>query len=125
VSYWNPELDNPANKRFVKDYLAKYGHMPSFPSVANYDAVGMIARAMEATKGNLSDMTAVAKAIRTSKPETVRGTLKFNVNGYLIQPYWQTTVAAGPDGKPMIKGGAQVFERADSFTDKCPADKRI
>jgi len=125
VSYWNPESDNPKNRRFVKDYLAKFGHMPSFPSVANYDAVGMIARAMEATKGDLSDMTAVARAIRKSAPETVRGTLKFNVNGFLIQPYWKLTVAAGPDGKPVIKGGAKVFERADSFTDKCPADKRL
>jgi len=125
VSHWNPEGANPKNQRFVKDYLAKFGHMPSFPSVGNYDAVGMIARAMEATKGDLSDMTAVTRAIRKSEPDTVRGKLKFNVNGYLIQPYWQLSVVAGPGGKPMIKGGAQVFERADSFTEKCPADKRL
>jgi branched-chain amino acid transport system substrate-binding protein len=124
VSYWNPENPNPANQRFVKDYLAKFGHMPSFPSAANYDAVGMIARAMQSTNGNTRDMTAVARAIRTSEQNTIRGKLRFNVNGFLIQPYWQLTVVAGPGGKPTIKGGAKVLERADSFTDKCPADQR-
>jgi branched-chain amino acid transport system substrate-binding protein len=125
VSYWNPESAEPKNQRFVKDYVAKFGHMPSFPSAANYDAVGMIARAMEATKGNLSDMRVVARTIRKSEQETVRGKLKFNVNGFLIQPYWQVSVVAGPAGKPMIKGGAVVFERPDSFTDKCPPEKRV
>jgi branched-chain amino acid transport system substrate-binding protein len=125
VSYWNPEGAEPKNQRFVKDYLAKFGHMPSFPSAANYDAVGMIARAMEATRGNTADSAAIARVIRKSEHDTVRGKLRFNVNGFLIQPYWQLAVAAGPGGKPVIKGGPKVFERADSFTDKCPADKRI
>jgi branched-chain amino acid transport system substrate-binding protein len=125
VSYWNPENPNPANQRFVKDYLAKFGHMPSFPSVANYDAVGMIARAMQAAKGNTSDMAAVARTIRTTDQETIRGKLRFNVNGFLIQPYWEVKVVAGPGRKPTLKGGSIVFERADSFTDKCPAAKRI
>ncbi|MFO0990236.1 MAG: ABC transporter substrate-binding protein [Alphaproteobacteria bacterium] len=124
ASYWNPENPLPANRRFVKDYLAKFGHMPSFPSAANYDAVGMIARAMQATKGNTGDMAAVARQMRTTAQETIRGNLRFNVNGFFIQPYWETKVVAGPDGKPTIKGGSVIFERADSFTDKCPADKR-
>ena len=98
--------------------------MPSFPSVANYDAVGMIARAMQSTKGNTSDMTVVARTIRTSEQETIRGKLRYNVNGFLIQPFWHLTVAPGPGGKPTIKGGAKVLDRPDSFTEKCPADKR-
>ncbi len=85
----------------------------------------MIARGIEAVKGNTGDMAAVARVVRTTEQDTIRGKLRFNVNGFLIQPYWEVKVAAGPGGKPTLKGGSVVFERADSFTDKCPAAKRI
>lgn len=124
ASHWNPESGIPKNQRFVKDYVAKFGAMPSFTSAATYDAVDMLAKAMQATKGT-GDSAAIARSIRTATHDTVRGTLKHNVNGFLLQPYWRMDIVAGPGGKPFIKGGAKVLERSDSFAEKCPADKRI
>ncbi|MFO0989695.1 MAG: hypothetical protein U1F37_20465 [Alphaproteobacteria bacterium] len=55
----------------------------------------------------------------------MRGDLKYNVNGFPIQPYWKIEIAAGPDGKPVKRGREMVFERKDSFWEKCPADRRL
>ena len=34
AQHWTPDLDNPKNKRFVKDYAAAYGHLPSHLATA-------------------------------------------------------------------------------------------
>jgi len=56
--------------------------------------------------------------------DSPRGMIKFNVNGFPIQPYWRLQIVAGSDGKPMIRGGEKVSERKDVHWEKCPADKR-
>jgi len=125
AGHWNPDLDNPKNKRFIKDYIAKFGHMPSYFAVQTYDAPGLIAQGVKATGGKIDDMAAVARAIRKAGMDSPRGHIKFNVNGMLIQPYWRLNVVKGADGKPLIKGGEQIMMRPDSYWEKCPANMRI
>src|SRR5512136_2969165 len=61
---WVNDLPNEANKKFVADYIKKYpGKRPSFYGAQSYDAANLIASAVAATKGNLSDKTAVQKAL--------------------------------------------------------------
>ena len=123
--HWTPDLDNPRNKRFVRDYAAKFGHLPSHLAAAAYDAPGLIAAGIKAVGGKTDDMAAVARAIRTSKVESPRGTLSYNVNGFLVQPYWKVEVVKGADGKPVIKAVENLGERKDPHWQKCPADKRV
>src|ERR1051325_6076165 len=53
---WVNDLPNEANKKFVSDYMKKYpGHRPSFYGAQSYDAANLVASAVAATKGNLSD----------------------------------------------------------------------
>ena len=53
---WVNDLPNEANKKFVADYIKKYpGKKPSFYGAQSYDAANLIASAVNATKGNLSD----------------------------------------------------------------------
>lgn len=125
AGHWNPNLDNAKNKRFIKEYMAKFGHMPSYFSVQAYDAPELIAKGLRATGGKLDDMAAVAKAIRKGVMDSPRGQIKFNVNGMLIQPYWRLNVVKGADGKPEMKGAEQIMLRPDSFWEKCPANMRI
>lgn len=125
VHQWNPDLKNPKNERFLKEYIAKFGHYPSYFAVSAYDAPEIIARGLQKIGGKTDDMFALAKAIRTNTIESPRGTLKFNVNGMVIQPYWRLNVIKGTDGKPTIKGGEIVWDKPDSSWEKCPADKRI
>jgi branched-chain amino acid transport system substrate-binding protein len=125
AGHWNPDLDNPENKKFIKDYIAKFGHQPSYFAVQSYDAPELIVKGVKAVNGKLDDMAAVARAIRKGKMESPRGTIPYNHNGMVIQPYWRLTVVKGSDGKPMIKGGEKLMERPDSYGSKCPADKRV
>ncbi len=125
ASHWNPDSDNAANKKFVKDYVAKFGHNPSYFAVQTYDSPGLIAKGLKATGGKTGDMAAVARAIRKGTMDSPRGSIKFNVNGMLIQPYWRINVVKGADGKPALKGGEQIMLKPDAYWEKCPANMRI
>jgi hypothetical protein len=57
--------------------------------------------------------------------DSPRGSIKFNVNGMLIQPYWRINVIKGADGKPALKGGEQIMLKPDAYWEKCPANMRI
>ena len=59
---WVNDLPNAANKKFVADFEKKYpGKKPSFYGAQSYDAANLIASAVAAIKGNLSDKAAVQK----------------------------------------------------------------
>jgi len=125
AQHWNQDLDNPKNKRFVKDYVARFGHLPSHLAVAAYDAPGLIARGMRAVGGKTDDMAAVARAIRKGTIDSPRGTLTFNVNGFVIQPYWKVKVVPGANGKPVIRALDNLGTRKDPYWPQCPKDKRV
>ncbi len=125
ADHWNSELDNPRNKRFIKDYIAKWNEHPSHFTVTAYDVVAPLARGIKAVNGKVDDTAALARAIRKGPFESVRGELKFNANGFPIQPIWKLEVIKGADGKPFFKGIEKIVEAPDTYVEKCPAEKRI
>jgi branched-chain amino acid transport system substrate-binding protein len=124
ADHWNSELDNPRNKRFIKDYLAKWNEHPSHFAVTSYDTVAPLARGIKAVGGKVDDTAALARAIRKGPFDSVRGDLKFNANGFPIQPIWKLEVVKGADGKPFFKGIEKIVEAPDAYVEKCPAEKR-
>jgi branched-chain amino acid transport system substrate-binding protein len=125
ADHWNAELDHPRNKRFVKDYVAKWNEHPSHFAITAYDVAAPLARGLQAVNGKLDDLPALARAIRKGPFESVRGDLKFNVNGFPIQPIWKLEVMKGSDGQPFFKGIEKIVEQPDSYAQKCPPEKRI
>ncbi len=124
--YWNVDTDNAASKKFVKDYTAKFGHLPSHFAAQSYDAPRLLAVALKATGGKYEDGAALAKALRQTKYDSVRGPYSYNVNGMPIQNYYKMEVIKGDDGKPAIVTRGTVFtSRKDAYWEKCPADKRL
>jgi branched-chain amino acid transport system substrate-binding protein len=124
-SNWNPSLDHPRNVEFIRSYVARYGSTPSFYAAQAYDAAGAIDDGVRAVNGRMSDMREVARAIRGSGLRSVRGDLRYNSNGFLVQPYWKVDVVKGGDGKADFKGTIKILERPDSYASKCPAAERI
>jgi branched-chain amino acid transport system substrate-binding protein len=122
---WNADSEDPRNQAFLKAYQAKFNAMPSIYAVGAYDAVTAIDTGVKAVRGNLDDMTAVARAIRKGGLSSPRGDLKYNHNGFLIQPYYEQAIIKQPDGKLWIKGGKMIFDRADFYGDRCPAANRL
>lgn len=126
TAHWSHDLDNPANKKFVQAYVAKFGALPSEFASQSYDAALLIAAALKATGGKYEDGLALAKALRHTKYDSTRGPYEYNVNGIPIQNYYKREVIKGADGKPTIVTRGTVFTNyKDAYWEKCPADKRL
>lgn len=60
-SVFNPYIDRPEVKKFVTSFLAKYQEMPSSDAALGYDAVKMLAAAIE--NSDLNNRSTVAKEL--------------------------------------------------------------
>ena len=117
---WGADLPNAANKKFVADFEAKYKTEPSFYASQSYDAANLIASAVAAVKGNLSDKAAVQKAIEKADFKSVRGNFKFDTDHYPIQNFYMQEVVKNGD-KYTLKTIATAIENGrNTHRDKCP-----
>lgn len=122
VLTWAPNMDNPANKKFVSEYEAAYNAVPASYAMQAYDAAMLINSAVAAVKGNLADQNAVRAALKKAAFTSVRGPFKFNVNGYPIEDFYLTKVAKRPDGKYETQVVEKIFSNhADGYAKDCKA----
>jgi len=122
---WTHDLDNEVNRRFVKEYVAKFGHQPSNFAEQAYNAPRLIAAALKSVNGKIDDVEALMKAMRKVTFPAARGPYQYNVNGFPIQSFYKAEVIKGSDGKPaIVNRGAVLTNAKDSYWEKCPADKR-
>jgi len=118
---WVADLPNPANKKFVDDYRAKYKATPSFYGAQTYDAAGLIDSAITAVKGNLSDKEGMRKAMEKADFKSVRGGFKFGNNHIPIQNFYLQDATKGADGSYSLHTLATIVkDDQDKFHDKCP-----
>ena len=119
---WAPNLDNPQNKKFVAAYEAAYNGVPGTYAFQAYDAAMLIDSAVKGVKGDLSNKDAVAAALKKADFTSLRGSFKFNTNGYPIQDFYLTKVAKRPDGKFQTEIVQKVFENyGDRYAKDCKA----
>lgn len=117
---WAPNLDNPQNKRFVTAYEAAYKSVPGTYAMQAYDTAMLIDSAVKAVHGDLSNKDAVASALKKADFTSLRGSFKFNTNGYPIQDFYLTRVAKRPDGKFQTEIVQKVFENyGDRYAKDC------
>jgi branched-chain amino acid transport system substrate-binding protein len=119
---WVNDLPNEQNKRFVADFIKKYpGKRPSFYGAQSYDAAMLIASAVTAVKGNLSDKEAVRKALEKADFKSVRGKFRFGNNHIPIQDFYLQDVVKDANGDYVLKTVTTIVKDSqDSFHDKCP-----
>ncbi len=84
-SQWNKDIDNPANKRFVADFKEAYGRLPSLYASQGYDAARLIASAIKAVGGDMSNKDGFREALVKADFDSVRGSFKFGPNHHPIQ----------------------------------------
>jgi branched-chain amino acid transport system substrate-binding protein len=107
---WSPDMDNAANKRFVGDYLKKYGKYPSFYGAQSYDAIMLIKSAVEATGGNLKDKDALRKALMAADFDSVRGRYTYGNNHMPIQNFYLREVVEDSEGRWTTKIVSTVYK---------------
>lgn len=119
---WAPNLDNPQSKKFVAAYEAAYNNVPGTYAMQAYDAAMLIDSAVKAVKGDLSNKEAVSAALKKADFTSLRGSFKFNTNGYPIQNFYLTKVAKRPDGKFQTEIVEKVFsDSVDNYARDCKA----
>lgn len=116
---WAADLPNDANKKFVADFKAKFGSEPSFYAAQTYDAANLIASAVAATKGNLSDKKAVQTALEKADFKSVRGGFKFGKNHYPIQNFYMQEVVKNGDAYTLKTTATAVENGSDVHGAKC------
>jgi branched-chain amino acid transport system substrate-binding protein len=121
---WAPNLDNPQSKKFVAAYEAAYNMVPGTYAMQGYDTAMLIDSAVKAVKGDLSNKEAVSAALKKADFTSLRGSFKFNTNGYPIQNFYLTKVAKRPDGKFQTEIVEKVFsDYGDSYAKDCKPAK--
>ncbi|CAO3373142.1 ABC transporter substrate-binding protein [Azospirillum argentinense] len=118
---WSPDLDNAANKKFVADFKAKYGRIPSMYAAQGYDTALLIDTAVKTVGGNLKDKDRLRAALASAKLQSLRGEVAFNTNHYPIHNIYLREVVKGADGAVTNKTVATVFtNHADAYVKDCP-----
>lgn len=126
TNYWDITGASPVNQRFVKEFVAKHGAMPSHFAAQAYDGPRLIAAALKATGGKFQDPLAFMKALRHTPYDSIRGAYSYNVNGFPIENFYKREVVKGPDGRPQIVARGIVFkDNKDPFWEQCPEANRL
>jgi len=120
VQQWVNDLPNEANKKYVADFKKKHGNYPTFYGAQSYDAAMLLASAVKAVGGKLSDKAAVRKALEKADFKSVRGNFKYGSNHFPIQNFYLQDVVKDADGKLTLKTVATIIENSqDAHHTKC------
>ena len=120
ASHWNTDFDNPANEAFVEAFRKAYGREPTYYASQGYDTALLIASALRATGGDLSNVDAFRAALGKADFQSVRGRFRFGPNQHPIQDWYALKVVKGDDGKPVLKTYGKIFDdHADVYASQC------
>ncbi len=84
--HWSAALDTPQNKRFLAAYGAKYKRLPSVYAEQGYVGAQMVAKALDAIKGNIENQQAFLSALAKVEIDAPRGKVKLDSYHNPIHP---------------------------------------
>jgi len=119
--FWSPDLDNPANRKFVADFRKEYGRYPSFYAAQAYDAINLIRAGVEGAKGDLDDKDAIRAAMKKADFGSVRGKFTYGNNHFPIQNFYLREVVEDPEGNWTSRIVKTVYRNhQDPYAKECP-----
>jgi branched-chain amino acid transport system substrate-binding protein len=118
---WSPSLDNPQNRIFVRDFEARFGAVPSAYAMQGYDTLMLIDSALRHTNGETKDRDRLAQALRMADFTSLRGSFRFNRNGYPIQDFYQVRAVKRADGRYQTEIVSRILSgEGDAYAKDCP-----
>lgn len=119
-SHWAWDLDNPANKKFLSDFVATYKRLPSTYAFQGYDIVRLLDRAVADVKGKIEDKAAMRKAIAAARFNSVRGPFKFGPNQFPINNFYLRVVEKDAAGRITNRTTGKILDaHADAYSPNC------
>ena len=86
--FYSTLLDNPTNKRFVREFREKFKKTPDGFAVQGHDTAQAILFALRATGGDTQDKDRVIEALRRAEFDSPRGRFRFDPRTQnVIQPF--------------------------------------
>ncbi len=120
TQFWSPDLDVPANNKFVADFREKYGNYPSFYAAQAYDSIMLIKSAVDSVDGNLDDMDGMRAAMQKADFPSIRGEFSYGNNHMPIQNFYSRTVVEDEDGNWTTQIDQVVLENhQDVYASEC------
>ncbi len=120
-SFWGADFDNAVNQKFVTDFEAKYGRIPSQYAAQSYDGAMLLNSAIKKIGGQYKDKNALMAALRAAEFDSVRGDFKFNKNGFPIHDMYVFEVAPDAKGRVSHKTLQKTLPaHPDSYVGQCP-----
>ena len=117
---WDPTLDNPTNRRYVSDYKKKYGSYPSFYGAQAYDAIMLIASAVKAVDGDMSNPDKVRAAMKAANFDPVRGKFTLGTNHFPVQNFYLREVITDGNGVWTTKVTDTIYRNhVDPYAVEC------
>jgi branched-chain amino acid transport system substrate-binding protein len=117
---WAPDFKNKDSETFVAAFEKKYGYIPGGYAMQAYDTAMLIDSAVAKTGGDLSDKTAVRKALEAADFTSLRGGFKFNNNHYPVQNFYLLKVAKNDKGQYFTSIVRDVVkDYGDDFHQEC------
>ncbi len=118
-THWSAALDNPANKKFVDGFVAKYGRLPSETAANGYDDALLLDAAVKDAGGKTTP-DALRESLRKVKYQSIRGDWHFNKNQFPIQNIYMEEVVKNADGKLATKFlGVAAKDVGDPYVGEC------
>lgn len=104
-TFWDYSLETEENQAFVKAYEEAYNRRPTIESLEGYDAARIIAEALAATKGDVSDSDKFVEAMANVSFTSPRGTISFDKETHhVIQDMYisETIISEGKTENKII-----------------------
>ena len=117
TSQWSKDLTNDANVKFVADFQAEYGRLPSLYASQGYDTANLLASALDSA--GINDQDAFRKALKKADFASTRGDFSFDTNNHPIQDIYVREVIKEGDvfTNKIIATGLK--SRSNAYVDEC------
>jgi branched-chain amino acid transport system substrate-binding protein len=117
---WGPDTDTAENRRFVADFEKKYNRIPSQYAAQSYDAALLLDSAIRKVGGKVEDKKAFMAALKAADFKSIRGTVKYNNNNFLVQDFYVFEVAKDAQGRHSLKTIAKPLPaHVDAYHKEC------
>ena len=117
TSQWSKDLTNDANVKFVADFQAEYGRLPSLYASQGYDTANLLASALDSA--GINDQDAFRMALKKADFASTRGDFSFDTNNHPIQDIYVREVIKEGDvfTNKIIATGLK--SRSNAYVDEC------